>query len=315
MSWLKKILNTLSPEKQPTITYYAEPTAVLKKTYQLSNIDELQMLFKEFELDKYFDELKPHIKTKINLTTKPLNESDFAIGQSKIGGLPDLLDEDDWPKTEKGKPMSFIGQLNLSMVARYDDSDLLPNFGLLSFFYCAEQSAWGFDPNDKQRFKVLYTAHIADLQKIKSPLSWFDNANYKPNEIKFANVLSLPGWETEIAGNLFIDDNDFDRYEKISGISENQMFGYPNCVQDSMELECQLVTNGLYCGNPSGYEDPRRKELEDGVKDWVLLLQIGSEEEKTGMTWSNKGNLYYWMRKQDLKNLDFDKAWLILQGH
>ncbi len=45
----------------------------------------------------------------------------------------------------------------------------------------------------------------------------------------------------------------------------------------------------------------------------LLLTQINSEEDKTGMMWGDAGRLYFWMKKQDLKYLDFDKYWLILQ--
>lgn len=80
-----------------------------------------------------------------------------------------------------------------------------------------------------------------------------------------------------------------------------------------MELECQLVTNGLYCGNSTGYENSKRKELEEGKYDWVLLLQINSEEEETGMMWGDSGRIYFWIKKQDLLNRNFNNTWCILQ--
>ena len=84
-------------------------------------------------------------------------------------------------------------------------------------------------------------------------------------------------------------------------------------IQSEMELECQLVSNGLYCGDPSGYNDPKAKELEKGAKDWILLLQIDSEDEKTGMMWGDVGRLYFWIKREDLKNKNFNKSWMILQ--
>jgi uncharacterized protein YwqG len=81
-----------------------------------------------------------------------------------------------------------------------------------------------------------------------------------------------------------------------------------------MELECQLVTNGLYTGNPSGYQDPRRKTLEAGAIDWTLLLQIDSDD-RVGMMWGDVGMLYFWIRRQDLASRKFDKVWTILQCH
>jgi uncharacterized protein YwqG len=90
------------------------------------------------------------------------------------------------------------------------------------------------------------------------------------------------------------------------------MLGAPHVIQGDMPLECQLVTNGLYAGNASGYKDPRRKELEPGSADWTLLLQIDSDDNAK-MMWGDAGMLYVWIRHQDLASRNFDKAWIILQ--
>jgi uncharacterized protein YwqG len=81
-----------------------------------------------------------------------------------------------------------------------------------------------------------------------------------------------------------------------------------------MELECQLVTNGIYCGDPSGYEGPRAAVLEAGSADWRLLMQLDSDDE-AGMMWGDAGRLYFWIREADLRERRFDKVWLILQCH
>ena len=39
-------------------------------------------------------------------------------------------------------------------------------------------------------------------------------------------------------------------------------------VQGDMQLEAQLVMNGLYCGDPSGYHDPRAAKLEKTCEEW-----------------------------------------------
>jgi uncharacterized protein YwqG len=88
--------------------------------------------------------------------------------------------------------------------------------------------------------------------------------------------------------------------------------GHAECVQNPMELECQLVTNGLYCGDVAGYEDPRSKTLAAGALDWRLLLQIDTDDA-AGMMWGDCGRLYYWVREENLRAHDFGQCWLILQ--
>jgi uncharacterized protein YwqG len=81
-----------------------------------------------------------------------------------------------------------------------------------------------------------------------------------------------------------------------------------------MRLECQLVTNGIYCGNSSGYRDPRAKVLEPGATDWRLLLQLDSDD-RVGWMWGDVGRVYFWAIQQDIAACDFDKSWAILQCH
>jgi uncharacterized protein YwqG len=139
--------------------------------------------------------------------------------------------------------------------------------------------------------------------------------------VSFRRRLTLVPWES-----FFFDlqDPGVDRYFELQeavdaahGIGEDapnhQLLGWPDQIQGDMRLECQLVTNGLYCGDSSGYEDPRAEELEPGAVDWRLLFQLGSDEEGLGVMWGDVGRLYYWIREQDLVAQRFDTAWTILQ--
>ena len=79
-----------------------------------------------------------------------------------------------------------------------------------------------------------------------------------------------------------------------------------------MDLEAQLVSHGIYCGDPSGYQSPRAKELRAGAADWSLLFQIDSDEDGE-MMWGDAGMLYFWIRREDAAQGKFDKTWVILQ--
>jgi uncharacterized protein YwqG len=79
-----------------------------------------------------------------------------------------------------------------------------------------------------------------------------------------------------------------------------------------MDLECQLVSNGIDCGDPSNYESPEVKELDKGRSDWILLLQIDTDDD-VKMMWGDGGMLYFWIKKDDLKESRFENSWMILQ--
>ena len=94
---------------------------------------------------------------------------------------------------------------------------------------------------------------------------------------------------------------------------KHQLFGYPVPLQDdSMELGCQLAANGIYVGDPEGYQTARARELAAGAADWRLLLQLDSDGA-VGMTWGDLGTLYFWVREAEAQTGDFGNVWMILQ--
>jgi uncharacterized protein YwqG len=92
----------------------------------------------------------------------------------------------------------------------------------------------------------------------------------------------------------------------------HRMFGWPDLIQNPMQLECQLASNDIDVGGPEGYRDPRVSELRSGADDWLLLLQVDTDDN-VGWMWGGSGTIYYWIRKQDLLAARFDRAWMILQ--
>jgi uncharacterized protein YwqG len=93
----------------------------------------------------------------------------------------------------------------------------------------------------------------------------------------------------------------------------HRMLGLPYLIQgDVMEIECQLASNGVYMGHAKAYSDPRHDHLRAGAQEWQLLLQVDSDETAE-MAWGDDGMLYYWIRRRDLRALDFSDTWLVLQ--
>jgi uncharacterized protein YwqG len=58
---------------------------------------------------------------------------------------------------------------------------------------------------------------------------------------------------------------------------------------------------------------PRIKALKDGADEWVLLLQIDTDDA-LNMMWEDGGLLYFWVRRRDALRGDFSNAWMILQS-
>ncbi|HEX7844649.1 MAG TPA: YwqG family protein [Chitinophagaceae bacterium] len=267
-------------------------------------------------LSKHWDFFKGHLKPEILTLPKSANESEMPLGQSKIGGQPDLPKNIEWFKEDNGKRLSFIAQINLSEVASFDKSKQLPSQGIIYFFYSAEQEAWGFDIKDKDKFKVFfYDGNLSEIKRQDFPKDLAEHARYKPCKLTFQSSVSLPNWEEDYVSSR-LSETEKDKYLDITedlDVESNKLLGHSDNIQGPMELECELVTNGLYCGDATGYNDPKAKELTKNAKTWTLLFQVDSNHKDAGMIWGDMGRLYFWIKKDDLKNKKFDKCWLILQ--
>lgn len=248
-------------------------------------------------------------KECFRMRTTPRAKESTPIGTSKLGGLPDLPPGIEWPEWKTGY-LTFVAQVNLAEVP---PTGLLPNVGILSFFYDREQSAWGFDPNHREGFRLWYFPETSGLVRTVEP----EPSSLPCAGLSFEPFLSLPDPSARSVRELLLEIEDDEQYcdfvDKHAGpVPQHQILGWPHVIQNEMELECQLVTNGLYTGDPSGYNDSRRNELEPGADDWTLLFQVDSDDDAK-MMWGDAGMLYVWIRRQDLETRSFDKAWTILQ--
>jgi uncharacterized protein YwqG len=111
-----------------------------------------------------------------------------------------------------------------------------------------------------------------------------------------------------------MSDAEWGRYfEAIEEFPINKMLGHADTIQGEMEIECELVTRGIYIGSGYSENDPIIESSRERAADWLLLLQVDSNEDACKMMWGDVGRIYYWIRKQDLLERDFSQTWLILQ--
>ena len=72
-------------------------------------------------------------KNEITISTE-LNNNSEIINKSKIGGKPYLPKDFIWPYYQR-LPLSFLAQINLEEVSSLDKDKLLPDKGILYFFF------------------------------------------------------------------------------------------------------------------------------------------------------------------------------------
>ena len=155
-------------------------------------------------ITEMLDNLK---KNEITLSTEFNNNSEI-VDKSKIGGRPYLPKDFTWPYYQE-LPLSFLAQINLEEVSSLDKDKLLPDKGMLYFFYELETQEWGYSPQDKGCAKVFYFENTTNFTLINFPKDMEDYYKIPEFKVNFKSNISLPSYE------------DFDNLNEEKNILEN----------------------------------------------------------------------------------------------
>lgn len=254
-------------------------------------------------------------RPSIRMSAKKVDPYSLPTGSSRLGGQPDLPGVA-WPD-KNGAPLAFIAQIRLEDVAPLDSEHLLPPAGLLSFFYDAQQQTFGDNPADKDGWRVFYFPPDARLSDSIVPSDLPQNARFPACALSFTSELTVPlqpqleqpgmPWspadEKSYEGFLSSFQSSTDR-----ATPRHRLLGYPDTIQDDMRMQCQLMSHGV-----TDMNDPKAAALQAGANDWLLLLQVDSDDQ-AAMRWGSAGMLYYWIERSALHNQSFDNVWLALQS-
>lgn len=234
----------------------------------------------------------------------------------RIGGDPDVPDGFVWPMWE-GSPLSFLAQFNLSKLPQVKESNLPVN-GILLIFN--DQTVWGFDPKDKGSTQVFWFEETVNLKRMAPPVKPSDLEQYREAHFVPSVTLSIPDPSLlcmqDLALPQDIEDQMYLLLETLREKDESprhQLLGHPDLIQNEMQEECQVTSNGIYTGTSTYTNDSSYKALLGGhERDWILLAQIDSDD-RADLMFGDLGTLYVWIRHQDLQDRRFDKCWTILQ--
>lgn len=135
-------------------------------------------------------ELKGLVRYAIILQTQSMESEDtLAPGTSKIGGLPDLPSDLDWPEW-KGKPLPLIAQTNLSEIANYDYEKVLPSTGMMYCFF-DERAFEVRSPQSHESWRIIY--YDGDLSRLERRRPSSNDAHVcNTRAVTFATQPSLP---------------------------------------------------------------------------------------------------------------------------
>ena len=218
------------------------------------------------------------------------------------------------------QPYSFIAQISFSEMATIQKHGLdLPDCGALYVFYDVLYGGWGDNPTDSIGFKVIYVPDIERVARAQSPEFFDETPTFEEKFVQpIVRFEHCPSQGIHFEA-LSLSEEDKKTYEEFDYLvpetndrSGHKVMGWPDIIQTPMEEECALVTSGKYCGDAKGYSSPESERILSQPNEWILLLQIDSDDA-VGMEWGDSGVLYLWIKRSDLRNRHFEDTWLILQ--
>lgn len=248
---------------------------------------------------------------------------------TRFGGQPDVPPGFEWPTFEgrrfdgevKVRPLTFLAQFNCGELAPLDSERLLPDHGLLSFFYDVEVQPWGYAPEDRGGARVFWFEDLSTLSAAEFPAEMEDYCQFPMIKISAEREKSYPGPEDFFSGTWEeTDDEAFDAAQEALGGGDpgicSKLLGWPDVIQNSMAVECDLVTQGCNLGNGWGDipQDVRQRAEESALDRWRLLFQLDVvERDDFELMFGDSGRIYFYIPTEDLAERRFDRVWLILQ--
>ena len=243
---------------------------------------------------------------------------DAEIGNSKIGGKPDLRENSVYPINENGF-YEFIAQLNFEEIK--GTSELLPQQGMVSLFVGSiYQSQYHF---------IYYEEVPSNLQRIKIPVEqpFLGDTDYNPTK----SGKLLVDKDVKVGDSVLITDEFFSYKDpiflKLNGFSEletNILFDYKNnfevryfgrfsgnCDIEQLlksEDECFQLGELTYDAWKEKLKtfDNNKEKLMKKFKELVCLISIPTNYE-IGMVWGDMVRVEFFIMKEDLLNKRFEK--------
>lgn len=261
----------------------------------------------------HYPEIIDCLQPSVRLKTIPIKEDSIALGESKIGGLPDLPEDLNWPEW-KGISLPFIAQVRLTDIVNYDVNMLLPRTGILYFFFDIDLY---FSFPESSFWQVLYfDRNLAQLHRRSAP-----HPALVPQEeivmpscaVDFSLEITIPPFNSRYTKYIPLETDYFDLIKEVEHLYDkshrpaiHRMLGHPDAIQNDMQVECQQRWNQKLNKILS------KRAFEEEAKRWLLLLQI-SWDEHIERDWADSGKLYYWIRPEDLEARRFDQVEFIHQ--
>jgi uncharacterized protein YwqG len=278
------------------------------------NLEPLIALIKEQGLEEYQQAILATVKPAIAINLAKQEQGN--IGQSRIGGYPDLPASQPWPvNTKLNRPLCFILQVNLAELPKFPENPL-PLKGMLYLFLDETE-------NDARQL-ILYQGN-EPLQSVQLPedttfiTDWYEDLTV--HTLEFSLFADIPRWATndfeDLSKSLFGDDGDDEDLLNRLGMSLNdgigKLLGHVSGIGHDPKEDAYVVREV----NPAWlykYNELRNNNVDlSKAVAWQNLLELHSEDE-VNIMFGDAGYLQVLIHENDLKKQDASRVYVNLES-
>lgn len=272
------------------------------------------------------------IKPAVGMKDTLADDATIAIGQSKIGGRPDLPASVEWP-TYNNEPLTFCAQYNLAEATPFDAENRLPEQGLLSVFLYIDKDCPCFSV-EASTFKIVYSEDVSGLKRTDFPANYFQSGVFPAAQLSFFPYFTVPAIESYKLKSY--DKNRLTAYRRfsqaveeiadsLSGLREPGLPHFPTHNMHQLlgeDRPIQASAMLYFAWNRLGF-NPVTKQLiaenEGKIKtlqrQYIILLQLDTASSKANHLdkYGGTGTFYFGIKPEDLKNKRFDRVVMTFQ--
>ena len=249
--------------------------------------------------DELPEELKKYLRNVIYIEQ---TDDEVYTGCSKIGGLPHVPAGFQWMENNDGNALTFLMQINCEELHPFDKEKIFPERGMLYFFYDFESQPWNSEENGYCVF--YYEGDISELQpceysgKVTESVCRYAEENCVIDEkaVKFFATDDLPEYDDnpEIS-----EDYSYEEYEG----ARYRLLGYDPFEYSEKYFKLGGYSNSIQYGLSEEFDD-----------SYIQLCQMTTfESGHCGFMFGDTGNLYFYIKKQDMMNRQFERTEINLQ--
>ena len=247
--------------------------------------------------------------------------------QSKLGGLPYLPHEADYPHDSQGRPLYLLAQINCAEVPPLPD---FPHRGMLQFFispYATLVHLWGLDyhhPDRQDYFRVLYYPEVhTDPAAVQQDFAFLPPLPTPPAAMtwtqKLLGLFKKPALHLPFqypcamhftAGEQLVPLDDAALHLSGAGVPDADAGNWFDVLDDdATEAYFAAVSHeGHRLGGYAHHVQEDLRIVENSpYRDYVLLLQLDSDEAN-GMMWGDLGVCHFYIHPDDLRRRDFSRV-------